>query len=279
MADLFGLGWRPELAAGIFAHLDRIDVVEVIAEDYTDEKRVRALRTLAAQTPVVLHGIGLGAASCYPVQPKRLDRIARLVERIRPAFWSEHLAFVRGGGAEIGHLAAAPRTSATVEGAAENIDRARRIVGSTPLMENISTLVDPLGSDRDEATWTSQVLGASDCGLLLDLHNVHANALNFKWDASAFLERIPMERVGAIHLAGGRMISASSGERRLLDDHKHDVPDPVYELLSAVAERAPQPLTVILERDGDYPSMEDLLAQIDRARTAVAAGRARRRTP
>jgi len=43
--DRFGLGWRPELAAGILAHLDRIDVIEVIAENYFDGPR-RDLRAL-----------------------------------------------------------------------------------------------------------------------------------------------------------------------------------------------------------------------------------------
>ena len=71
----------------------------------------------------------------------------------------------------------------------------------------------------------------------------------------------------------GRWINAPSGGRRLLDDHLHDVPDPVYELLREVAATTPQPLTVILERDGRYPVMSDLLAQLERAHMAVAAGR------
>jgi len=105
MGDRVGLGWRPELAAGILTNLDRIDVVEVIADDYFDSStRARALRTLAAQVPVVLHGISLGMASTVPVEQKRLAKMARLVDRIRPESWSEHLAFVRAGGIEIGHL-------------------------------------------------------------------------------------------------------------------------------------------------------------------------------
>ena len=34
MNDRFGLGWRPELAAGILSNLNRIDVVEVIANGH-----------------------------------------------------------------------------------------------------------------------------------------------------------------------------------------------------------------------------------------------------
>ena len=274
-ADRFGLGWRPRLAAGILANLDRIDIVEVIADDYFRAPRHerRALRTLGAQTPVTLHGVSLGLASAVPVERRRLDDMARLCEEVWPQFWSEHLAFVRGGGIEIGHLAAPPRTEATIAGALANLARAKQIVGVAPQVENVATLIDPPGSDRDEASWLSAILCNSESKLLLDLHNLHANALNFNFDAHDFLARIPAERISTIHLAGGKWIGRH-GAQRLLDDHLHDVPDPVYDLLEAVAARAPQPLTVIIERDGNFPSIESLLAQLDRARQAVARGRA-----
>jgi hypothetical protein len=274
--DHFGLGWRRELATGILANLDRIDLVEVIADDFFDAPRTerRALRTLAAQAPVVLHGVSLGLASPVPVELKRLEKMARLCDEIQPQAWSEHLAFVRGGGIEIGHLTAPPRTQATIEGAAANLDRARSVVGSQPQVENIATLIEPPGSDRDEIAWLSDILDASECPLLLDLHNLYANSVNFGFDPVEALSRLPMERVAAVHLAGGRWIGAPNAER-LLDDHLHDVPDPIFALLSEAGARAPQPLTVILERDGRFPPVESLLAELDRARGALALGRAR----
>ena len=276
-SDRFGLGWRRELAVGILSHLDRIDVVEVMADDLFDAPRRerRSLRTLAAQTSVALHGVSLGVASSAPVETERLDKIARLCAEVEPQFWSEHLAFVRGGGIEIGHLTAPPRTLATVEGAAANLNRARSIVGTAPLVENIATLIDPPGSDRDEVTWISEILATSDCPMLLDLHNLYANGLNFGADPMEALAQLPMDRVAAVHLAGGRWIGGS-GARRLLDDHLHDVPEPVYDLLAEVGARAPYPVTVILERDGRYPPIEILLDQLERARRSLAAGRARR---
>jgi uncharacterized protein (UPF0276 family) len=230
------------------------------------------LRTLGAQTPITLHGVSLGLASAVPVETRRLDDMARLCDEVAPQFWSEHLAFVRGGGIEIGHLAAPPRTEETIAGALANLARAKQIVGVAPHVENVATLIDPPGSDRDEASWLSPIVRNSESKLLLDLHNLHANALNFNFDAHEFIARIPAERISTIHLAGGKWIGRS-GAQRLLDDHLHDVPDPVYELLEAVAARAPQPLTVIIERDGNFPSIESLLAQLDRARAAVARGR------
>jgi uncharacterized protein (UPF0276 family) len=279
MSDRFGLGWRPELAAGILANLDQLDVVEVIADDYftAPRQKMRALRALVAQVPVVLHGVALGLASAAPVDRRRLADIARLVEFVRPEFWSEHLSFVRGGGIEIGHLAAPPRTASTVAGAVANIAAAEAIVGTVPLVENVATLIDPPGSQYDEPAWIGEILSASGGDLLLDLHNLHANAVNFGFDPLTYLAYLPGERIAAVHLAGGRWIRGRSfAGRRLLDDHLHDVPEPVYELLTAVGERVTRPLTVILERDGHYPPIEQLLDQLTRARAALQAGRTRR---
>ena len=111
-----------------------------------------------------------------------------------------------------------------------------------------------------------------DSPLLLDLHNVHTNAFNFGFDPYGFLDSLPLDRVGGIHIAGGRPQGS-----RILDDHLHDVPDPVFGLLEYVAARAPQALTVVLERDGSYPSMDDLLRQLDQARGAMVRGRANRK--
>jgi len=277
MIDRFGIGWRPELAAGILCNLQEIDIVEVIADDYfsVPQARIRALQTLSNQVPVVLHGVSLGMASAVPVETKRLDSVGRLVEAVEPEGWSEHLAFVRGGGYEIGHLAAPPRTAATIEGAAKNLASARQIVGALPAVENIASLIDPPGSRYDESAWISEILSMSGAELLLDLHNVYTNAVNFGFDPFDFLARIPWNRVTTIHIAGGQwVVSDSSPANRVLDDHLHDVPVPVYDLLRIAGARATRSLTVILERDGLYPPIQELLAQLRAARSALAAGRA-----
>jgi uncharacterized protein (UPF0276 family) len=279
--DRFGLTWQPALAAGILAHLDRIDVVEVIAEEQFEasSRAARALDTLAQQVPLLVHGVALGPASTARVEPRRLDRLARLIDRVKPAFWSEHLACVRAGDIEIGHLAASPRTQATIDATASNLKRAASIVGTRPMVENIATLMEPPASDRSEAEWVSAVVAESGCDLLLDLHNVHANSVNFGFDPIAYIDTIDPERIGAIHLAGGCWIEGNAEgearERRYLDDHLHDVPDPVYDLLVEVGARVQQPLTVILERDGRFPPMCQLLWQLDRARAALDQGRRR----
>jgi uncharacterized protein (UPF0276 family) len=276
MQDFVGIGWRPELASGILSNLDRIDVLEVIAEDfYETPAGMSALKSLASQVPVTIHGVSLGMASVSPVNCKRLEKMARLVDRVQPVSWSEHLAFVRAGDIEIGHLAAPPMTSDTIENTAANLAAAKALVGLSPLMENIATLIYPPASDRDEPTWLSETMTAANGELLLDLHNLFANSINFGLDPKEFLSKLPADLIHGVHISGGQWIDAGdAGQRRILDDHRHDPPDPVYELLAELASQCPNRLTVILERDGEYPPMDHLLAQIDRARSALKRGRA-----
>ncbi len=277
MRDRVGIGWRAELAAGIFVNRDRIDLIELIADDHfrASKRQLRALRTLAGQVPLTLHGVTAGLASMAAPDERRLTRMARLAEAVQPESWSEHLAFVRAGGIEIGHLAAPPRTPAGIEAAARNIRRAAAIVGAAPAMENVASLIDPPASTMDEPDWISGIAESCEATLLLDLHNLYANAVNFGANPSAMLLRLPLHRVKTVHLSGGHWIaSPGSTERRLLDDHVHDVPPEVFALLSLLATHAPQPLDVILERDGKFPAFRHLAAQLDQARAALAAGRA-----
>jgi uncharacterized protein (UPF0276 family) len=260
----YGLGWRRELGTSILANLDRIDVVEVMAEDFfcATKDQQRALRFLAQQVTVVLHATSLGLASTEPVDSRRMDQVARVVEWLEPHFWSEHLAFVRGGGFEVGHLAAPPRNDATLAGLVRNVETAERITGSRPLLENVASLIEPPACAYDEAGWLHAVLDATTCDLLLDLHNVYANGVNFGFDAASVVSILPADRIRAIHLAGGKRIERN----RLLDDHKHAVPDEIYELLALVTN---PDAFILLERDGEYPPFEELLEELERARAVV----------
>lgn len=278
--DRVGLGWRQEIAAGIFSNLDKIDVIEVIADNYfkTNKKSIEALKYLNKQIPLSLHGVGMGLASSQSVLNTHVEKMARLVEAIQPEFWSEHLAFVRAGKIEIGHLAAPPRNQSTIENSIKNVSNAARIVGSLPQMENIATLIDPPASCFSEPEWVSQIIIGSNAPFLLDLHNLFANAINFKQDPTEVLLQMPLDKIKTIHLSGGCWVKEpSGGGKRILDDHIHDVPKEVFELLSVVAKNCKQSLTVIIERDGNYPIMDRLLDQIADARNALALGRLQQR--
>ena len=279
MKDRFGIGWRSELSASIMLNLDKIDIVEVIAEKFpVKSKAAKALKTLIAQVPVTIHSVSLGLASSIRVDVKRIERLARLIDLVQPESWSEHLAFVRAGEFEIGHLAAAPRNLETIEGAVSNISIARNMTGMLPAMENIATLVNPPASTMSEPQWISQILMQTGSDFLLDLHNMYANALNFGIYPDDFLNELPLNKVTTVHLSGGKWINNPDdiNKKHLLDDHLHDVPKEVYSLLSTLAEKCNNPLTILIERDGYYPSFDSILEQVQKARDAVAFGRNRK---
>jgi uncharacterized protein (UPF0276 family) len=272
VADRVGLGWRPELAAGILSHLDEIDVVEVLIEDclHASRRERQGLAFLARHVPVMYHGVSLGLASAHEVDSRRLDRVARFLDAMNAQVWSEHLAFVRAGDIEIGHLAAPPRAAWSVDAACENLWRIDRVIGTLPALENIATLVEPPGSTLTEPQWIEAIASQARAPLLLDLHNLVCNAVNNGRDPQQELARFPLQRASMVHLSGGHWIAQG---RRLLDDHLHPVPPLVFELLEAMAGRAHQPLTVIIERDGNYPPFHLLLNELRQARRSLAAGR------
>jgi len=236
--DRVGLGWRPELAAGIFSASTRSIFWRSLAITIsrpTGKPRL-ALKMLSREVPVHIHSIDLGMAGAAEVSAKRVDRLARLINDVEPEVWSEHLAFVRAGELEIGHLAAAPRNEVSVEGTARNVKKAAQIIGSLPLMENIATLLQPPCSTLTEQRWISDIVAASDCGILLDLHNLYANATNFGFDPLQFLEENSPGTCG-LHPHRRRPVDRLPRRQQAVSagDHLHEVTDPIYDLLAEVA--------------------------------------------
>lgn len=277
--DRVGLGWRREISSHILMNADKIDVIEVMVDDYlhAPDERIHALQSLMREIPTCFHGNSLGLASASPIDELRLERMCRTLERLGAVEWSEHLAFVRAAGVEIGHLAAPPRTEAVIEGTLANLRRIRQRFGRIPDLENVATLIRPPG-EMSEPEWITQIAERAGANLLLDLHNLYANAMNGDRDPLAELLRLPLSRVRQVHLSGGpwSQTQDSPGSAHLMDEHIHDVPEALFALLEELAARADQDLTVVIERDGNFPPFSFLLHEVGRAREALKRGRERR---
>ncbi len=266
-----GLSWRPAFAAGVLAHSDEINALEVMAENYfsASTHELDTLAFLATQIPLTLHGVSMGLCSTERLNISKLKKFKELLHIIPAKGWSEHLSFVRHSAHEIGHMAAPPRTRESITASIENINRASDYLGSKPILENIATLADPPCSQMSESEWIREIIEGADCYLLLDLHNIYANTLNFGQNLSLTLKKLPLERVRIIHLSGGRHIQehSSSEKTRLLDDHLHDPPEILYSLLEKTLKQiGSQNIHVIIERDGKFPPFSQMLHQIRKVR-------------
>jgi len=260
-----GLGWRRPLAHYIDTH-EGLGFVEVLAEhlDAAGPLPEPLLRLKARGVPLVLHAVSLGLGSAEPPEPRRLAWLARLAERLGAVCVSEHLAFVRAGGVESGHLLPLPRTREALEVLAENVRRAEAALPVPLVLENIATLFEWPAPELTEAQWLTGVLEATGAGLLLDVANLHANACNHGVDVAAVLEAVPRERLAYVHVAGGVRRGALYH-----DTHAHPVPpEPLHLLASLVARVGPVP--ALLERDDHFPSPEELSAELDVLRAALA---------
>lgn len=260
-----GLGYRPPFRADLFAHRSGVDFLEIIADHYFDAapEKLKELDLLRAHFPLVAHGLDLSIGSAEGVDAAYLEKLAQLIARIEPPWWSEHLCFTRAGGVEIGHLAALPYTREAVDVVARNVDRVRKRISAPLVLENITTVVRVPGAEMDEPEFLAQVLSRTGCGWLCDVANLYTNAVNQCVDLDATFERWPWDRLVQIHYAGGRWRDGV-----LIDSHDAATSDAVWTLYDRIVARAPVK-GVILERDERLPPFSDLLDEVARARATL----------
>jgi uncharacterized protein (UPF0276 family) len=267
-----GIGWRPELAWPIDRRRD-LGFVEIIAEDlagpFPAPRPLELLRERGVQ--VIPHGVSLSLGGAEPPDRGRLAALARLAERWEAPLVSEHLAFVRGGGLETGHLLPLPRSREALDLVVENVRTAQQVLPVPLALENVAVLFEWPAPEMSEAEFLAEVLERADVLLLLDLENVYANARNLGGCPIAFLDGLPLERLAYVHVAGG-----IEREGLYHDTHTYPVPAPVLDLLEELCARVSVP-GVLLERDGRFPADEDLHAELDALAAAVARGDARRK--
>ena len=257
-----GLGFRTPFRSDLFSHQEQVDFLEITADHYMDAppEKERELDLLAANFPLIPHGLHLSLGSAEGVDPVYLGKLARLIQRLQPPWWSEHISFTHAGGTPIGHLAPLPFTREAVEVLCRNIARVRREIEAPLLLENVTYTVALPGSEMTEADFLAEVLEQTDSGLLLDVTNLYTNAVNHGYDPGEFLNRLPLERVTQLHFAGGHWRNDM-----LVDSHAHATPPEVWAWMEEILARAPVKAAV-LERDENLPPIEELLDELRHAR-------------
>lgn len=265
-----GIGWRPELALFIDRR-DDLGFVEVIAENVAASAAVPApLERLRERgVRIVPHGVSLSLGSAEPLQRERVDALARLARRLDAPLVSEHIAFVRAGDREAGHLLPVPRTREQLDVLVEHT-RALQAALPVPLaLENVAALFEWPDAELDEATFLAELVDRTGVSLLLDLANVYANARNLGGDPVELLGKLPLDDVAYVHVAGG-----VEQEGLYHDTHSHPTPTGVLALVEELYARQ-VPGGVMLERDDHFPSDDELSRELDAVVEAAARGRRR----
>ena len=262
-----GIGLRTEHYADVLATPPPVDWFEVISDNFMvpGGNPRRVLRAVRERWPVVLHGVSLSLGSIDPLDARYLDELAALAHEVEPAIVSDHLCWGSHGGAYAHDLLPLPFTEESLAHVAERVLRVQDRLKRRILVENVSSYVAFTQSTMTEWEFLAALAARADCGLLLDVNNVFVSAHNHGFDARAFLDAIPVGRVGQFHLAGHSRL----GEL-LLDTHDHPVRDEVWDLYRhAVARFGAVP--TLVEWDDKLPSLARVVEESLRAKVVAAA--------
>ncbi|MBD1894966.1 DUF692 domain-containing protein [Coleofasciculus sp. FACHB-129] len=257
-----GLGFREPFRSDLFLHRQAVDFLEIVAEHYLDvlPYKQQELELLADHFPLIPHAINLSLGSAEGLDADYLRKLAELIKRLNPPWWSEHICFTKAGGVDIGHLSPLPYTHEAVEVLCRNIAQVRRYIDVPLILENISYLLTVPGAEMTEAQFLAEVVERSDCGLLLDVTNLYINSVNHNYEIHDFLAQLPLERVVQLHFVGGHWHNGV-----LIDSHSHSTHPEVWTLMEEVVAQIPVK-GIVLERDENLPPFAELSAELEGAR-------------
>jgi hypothetical protein len=283
-APRVGIGLRHPHYGALLQARPALDFLEVHSENFfgAGGAALAVLEAARRDYPVSLHGVGLGLGSAAGIDPWHLERLAQLAGRIEPLLVSDHACFARAAWrGEVVHgadLLPLPFNGEALDVLAANVQRVQDRLGRRLLVENLSAYLVLAGSDRHEPDFLAELARRTGCGLLVDVNNIYVNALNAARAGDPaeplvacrrWLDAIPAGAVGELHVAGHSVLPDI-----VIDDHGSRVCEDVWALHAHALARFGDVPTLV-EWDTGLPSLDVLLAEAGRARSARSAMEAR----
>lgn len=266
-----GVGYKPQHFQALIEAPGAVGWLEIHAENYMGDggRPLAQLRALSDRFAISVHGVGLSIGGEGALDEDHLARLKHLCDWLRPASFSEHLAWSTHGDAYFNDLLPLPYTAATLTRVCDHIDRVQEVLARPMLLENPSTYLAFTESTMDEVTFLSEIARRTGCGLLLDVNNVFVSATNQGWDPVAYVDAFPLDKVGEIHLGGHDEDEDEHGAPLLIDSHGREVVDPVWALYAHTLARGGARPTLI-EWDNNVPDFPALEAEAARAESLLA---------
>jgi uncharacterized protein (UPF0276 family) len=266
-----GVGLRREFADEILAAHERgrrVDWLEITPENwmFRGGRPRRLLDECAERWPISPHAVSLSIGGLDPLDDPFLDAMERLCRDVGAPWWSDHLCYSTVNGRPTHDLLPLPFTDEAVAWSGARAREVQRRIDAPLLLENATFYSHMPGATMDEAQFLVAALEAGDCGMLLDVNNVYVNSRNHGFDARAFLDRIPLDRVRQLHVAGHTLRGDT-----IIDTHIGPVIDEVWALYRYVIARAGRLIPTLVEWDQEIPPLHEVLDELDRARAHAEA--------
>jgi uncharacterized protein (UPF0276 family) len=265
--------WRlPDLGIGVglrtvhFTHVlsktPPVDWFEILSENFLDTggRAMYVLDQVCERYPVALHGVSLSIGSTDPLDRDYLHKLKALATRTRAHWVSDHLCWTGVMGRNVHDLLPMPYTEEALRHTTERVRQVSEILERPLVLENPSSYVEFAASTMPEAEFLSRLAEDADCGLLLDVNNVYVSAFNHRFDADAYVDAIPADRVVQYHLAGH-----THKGTHILDTHSDHAVDAVWDLYARACRRTGL-VSTLYEWDEDIPEFDVMHQEALKAR-------------
>lgn len=210
------------------------------------------LAAYGAQGALYGHGVHLSVLSAEPTTPRQHQWLSNLRQEVQGRPYrhiSEHFGWSSAGPFGQGAPLPLPRSRAALAVGRERLAALAECSAAASVPVGLENLALSLSArDAEALPDFLEALVAPVAGfLVLDLHNLWCQAVNFALDPLRLLERYPREQVRELHVSGGSWAQAA-GRRFRRDTHDGPVPPPVLALLEAALTHFPAVEVVTLER-------------------------------
>ena len=259
----FGLGLRVEHYAEFLEQRPaNVDWLEILSENYMvpGGKPLNFLDRIRSDYPMVMHGVSLSIGSSDPIDFDYLAQLRALMDRVEPAWVSDHLCWTGVDGLNLHDLMPLPYTEQALSHLCNRLQQVQEYLGQPILIENVSSYVSYQADEMSEWTFIAELAKRSGCKLLLDVNNIYVSSVNHGFDPQDFIDAIPASHVRQIHLAGHEDHGSY-----VIDTHDHPVCDKVWDLYAYTLQGMGMMPTMI-ERDDNIPPLTELLDELDAAR-------------
>lgn len=267
METFTGLGFRRDFGEDFLSQNTlRPSFLEVAPENWMNMGGYwkKVFDKLAEQYKITTHGLSLSIGSPDPLDVSFLKRVKEFLDRYEVEVYSEHLSYSQVENAHLYDLLPIPFTTDAVDHIVSRIQVVQDLLARPLVLENVSYYT-PVAAQMTEAEFINEIVKKSGCKLLLDVNNVFVNAFNHQYDAKEFIQKMPLQQVAYIHMAGHEQVS----DDLIIDTHGQDIIDPVYELFDYTIEKL-NPVPVLLERDFNIPSFDQLASELNQLNNITA---------
>lgn len=248
--------WRTELA-------QNVSCVEIMTagswED--DQEALEEVLLIYRLMPLHLHSTALSIGSAA-LSDKEVQHLKQLIDLINPDTVSDHFSLRSSSETWLENFMPIPDVSNSAMLVRKNIENVQDNIGRRLDLENITHLLGSKASIFRERDFLSELVTKTGCGIVLDINNLYIDAKNFEFDFKDYVDGLPVDAIATIHVAGHE----TARDGFVIDTHMSDVSDEVLVMLQQIIETYNLQADIILERDNESATKDELLYEIDRIR-------------